>query len=212
MNKPLRYKIRNWHQLSNCQSNNSRDLRIEVSDYIQNPRMEGTKIDVKDSQLGTLFACIVNASGPLVTPACDDLIYEFTPSQILSELRKFGFDVEYYPGQELSGAQVEYLMTLQQLGMDRIRVLGVKSKDWITGERKIKKQIVCFISMFNPRWLNNTFIATEGEFTEALNNGSAMNLTQVSATRQFDWTWLQGFVSNIEDILTANAEVITQCQ
>lgn len=211
MNGPLKYKIRNWHQLSNCQSNNSRDLRIEVSDYIQNPRMEGTRIAVKDKQLGTLFSCIVNAHGPLVTPSSIAPVYEFTPAQILSELRKFGFEVEYYPGEELPGAQIEYLMTLNQLGMDKIRVLGVSYRDPITGKSITRKQIVCFVAIINPTWLINTFVATEDQFTAALNNGSAINLTEISETKHFDWTWLQTFVANIDDILTANAEVIS-CQ
>lgn len=212
MDRPLKYKIRNWHQLTQCQSNNSRDLRIEVSDYIQNPRLSGTKIAVKDTQLGTLFACIVNAAGPLITDASDAQIYEFTPSQILSELLKYGFDIEYYPGSELDGAQIQYLMTLDSLMMDKIRVLPVSYRNKVTGQREVKKHIVCFMSGFNPMWLTNTFCPTEAQFIEAINNGSAINITNVSYTNKFDWTWLQGFVGDIKDILQANAEVIAECQ
>lgn len=211
MDRPLKYRIQNWHQLSNCQSNNSRDLRIEVSDYIQNPRLQGTKIAIKDNQLGTIFCCVLNAQGPLTTDPTDSEVYEFTPSQILSELRKYGFDVEYYPGSELDGPQMQYLMTIDSLGMDKIRVVHVSHRDKLTGERAYTKHIVCFNSSFNPMWLTNTFTPTEAQFTEALNNGSAINITNVSYTNKFDWSWLQGFVGDIKDILQSNAEVMSQC-
>ena len=64
---PLRYNISDWHQAVQCLSNNSEHLHINVSDYVQNDSIRGTKISVIHDMYGTLFAYIVDAVGELVS-------------------------------------------------------------------------------------------------------------------------------------------------
>ena len=44
MPEPLRYEISDWHQLTDVQSNNSRDLSIRVSDIIHSDILTGLRI------------------------------------------------------------------------------------------------------------------------------------------------------------------------
>lgn len=204
---PLRYKISSWRQLPQCMSNNSRELHISVTDFIQCDILSGFRIQIKHDKLGILFACVLNSSGTLVScPKCN-ATYEFTPSQILSELEKYGFLVEYNPEANLSGDQLQYLMTLNDLHYDKIRLLNVWEIDSITGEKIYNTQVVAFISSVNPYWLNNGYSCSKSEFNSALNSGSACNLTMISDTRKYNWSWLSGFVANIEDVIQDNAEV-----
>lgn len=203
---PLRYRISSWRQLPQCMSNNSRELHISVTDFIQSDILEGLRIQIKHDKLGVLFACVLNSSGPLVSCAKCNTTYEFTPTQIISELEKYGFLIEYNPESNLSGDQLQYLMTLNELHYDKIRLMNV----WEygnTGVKNYKLQVVAFNSIVNPDWLNNGYACNKKEFTEALNNGSACNLTMISDTRKYNWSWLSGFVANIEDVIKDNAEV-----
>lgn len=198
---PLRYSITDWHQLPNCLSNNSRDLHLNVTDFIQDSRLSGLRIAVNHIQYGTLFAYIVDASGTIITdPVNDD--YAITNEQLLAELAKFGFNVEYVEQAHLSGGQLDYLMTLQKLGYDKLRLLDVSSMSY--GSTIHKTYVVAFNIAQNPNWLLNTYCASSTEFTEALMNGSAINLTEISKTHNYTWNWLT-YVANIDDIITDNA-------
>lgn len=210
-NLPLRYKISSWHQLPQCMSNNSIELKISVTDFINNNNLSGTRIQVMHPELGVLFACVVNADGNIISCAKCNQIFEFTPAQIISELEKYGFLIEYNPESSLSGDQLQYLITLNNLDFDKIRVLNVWSTDRYTNVKSFKTMIVAFLSQIHPYWLNNDYSCSEQEFTKALNRGSAINLTEISKTKKYDWSWLKGFVGSIPDILQDNAEV-TSCQ
>lgn len=208
---PLRYKISSWNQLQGCMSNNSRKLSISVSNFILNDKLTGTRIQVMHSDFGVLFACVVNGAGNLITCPQHNAVYELTPSQILSELAKYGFDIQYNPESNLSGNQIQYLMTLNELHFDKIRVMNVWSKNTATGENEFATNIVAFMSILNPYWLNNDYSCSASEFADALTKGTAMNLTHISNTQKYNWSWLKGFVANIEDVLADNAEV-KSCQ
>ena len=66
---PLRYNISDWHQLPGCKSNNSRELKLVVTDLIKNSVLEGVVIKVMHETFGVLFACTVGGSGNLLTTA-----------------------------------------------------------------------------------------------------------------------------------------------
>lgn len=202
--QPLRYRVSSWRQLPKCKSNNSRQLSIKVTDFIQDARLSGFRISVFHEDFGVLFACVLNASGNMITEHSENVVVEFTPVQILAELKKYGFLITYDPIETLSGDQLQYLMTLKSLHFDKIRILDVwKSKNNV---RESHPTVVAFNIAKNPNWLNNDYSASESEFTEALNNGSAINITAISKEHNYSWSWLAGFVANIDDILTDNAE------
>lgn len=199
----LRYRIGAWHQLSKAQSNNSNKLSITVSDFIQNDRLEGTRIQVIHEDFGPLFVCLLDGGGSIISEIADDIVPEFTTQQILTELKKFGFIIEYKPVTKLPSAQIDYLISLRQLHFDKIRVLYVH--EYINNIKDVKWYVVAFNIESNPQWINNWYSPHKNEYQSALMNGSALNLLNVSASRKFRWTWLVDNVMSIEDILEANA-------
>lgn len=203
--QPLRYQISNWRQLSQCMSNNSRELHIRITDFVQNYMISGIRIKVEHDSLGVLFACVVGASGNLVsTPVGSDIISELSPSQIISELEKYGFLVTYNPASALKGNQLQYLMTLKGLHFDKLRVLKVRHNG--SNITTYTTHIVVFNIKENPNWLDNNYAPPEPEFVRSLQKGSAMDITNISNTQKYDWSWLD-YVANIDDILKDNAEV-----
>lgn len=200
---PLRYNISSWDQLPGCMSNNSRDLHIHVSKIFHDTRLEGTVIKVNHDDFGTLFACLVDASGPLLSEHAMSGVSELSTSSILSELSKFGFYVTYQPQVHLHGHQVQYLMTLRQLGFEKIRILNVHmyQKD---GKIKDEAVVVAFKIEKNGDWLNNGYSPYEAEFLAALKHGTAVNISAISKDKGFKWDWLT-YVANIDDIIKDNA-------
>jgi hypothetical protein len=201
MSRPLHYNISNWVQLSECKSNNSSDLYITVKQIIDDGshRLQGTNILVNHNQYGTLFACLVNSSGSLLTPDPDSgIIKEFTTDEICKELYKFGFDVTFEINQHLSGDQISYLITLSDLGFDKLRMLDVQQLDG-----HYATYLVAFNVEKCPDWIRNDFACGRRPFLEALNNCGAMNLTDLPQTKGFDWTWLT-YIANIDDIIRDN--------
>ena len=200
----LRYRISDWHQLPQCKSNNSRDLSLRVEDLVQNDILTGTKISVEHTDFGTLFATVIGAKGNLVSENFADHVYNLPNEAIFSELYKFGFVVEYREETVLSAEQIEYLETLQKAHYDKIRFITVEHtvKSIITKET----MIVCFLVEQNPDWLNNTYNPTYKEYTDALLNGSAVNISKISNIENYSWDWLFGKVMSIDDILKAQVK------
>lgn len=203
MSNPLRYNISNWLQLSECRSNNSVDLYITVKQVIDDGshRLSGIIILVNHNQYGTLFACTINSSGTLLTPDPDSgIIKEFTTDEILAELNKFGFDITFTINQHLSGDQISYLLTVYDLGFDKLRMLEVQQEDG-----HYANYLVVFNVEKCPDWIQNDFVCDRRSFLAALNNSGAMNLTNLKQTKGFDWTWLT-YVANIDDIIRDNGQ------
>lgn len=202
---PLHYNISNWLQLAECRSNNSIDLYITVKQIIDDSshRLTGTVILVNHTQYGTLFACLVNSKGSLLTPDTKSgIIKEFTTDEILAELNKFGFDITFEINQHLSGEQVSYLITLSGLNYDKIRRLPVFEYDK-QGNKVFSDYIVAFNVASCSEWLDINYVCRKNEFLGKLNEGVALNLTHMSQTQLFDWTWLT-YVANIDDIIEDN--------
>lgn len=214
MSNPLRYNISNWFQLSECKSNNSADLYITVKRVIDDGshRLQGIIIMVQHTQYGPLFTCLVDSSGSLLTPdPTSGAIKEFTTDEILAELNKFGFDVTFEINQHLSGEQISYLITLNDLGFDKIRKLQVyQDSDTIisTSSEYVGRHYSEFLVAFNvekcPDWIYNDYTCGMKVLRDALQSSGAMNLTDLPQTRGFDWTWLT-YVANIEDIIEDNS-------
>lgn len=199
---PLRYNISSWTQLPQCMSNNSRELHLHVSEIIQDRRVQGTVIRLEHTDFGVLFAYLVGGFGPLLSPDQRTYLPELTTAEILSELRRFGFDITYNPRERLDGAQLKYLVRLLELGYDKIRLLNVWSHT-SKGSKEFKPLVVAFKVAENPMWINNGYSASNEEFVSALLNGSVINLSAMTEDNHFDWSWLN-YVANIDDILIDN--------
>ena len=201
--QPLRYNISSWQQLPGCLSNNSRELKISVS-TILDEHLSGEVIKVIHPKYGVLFACLVNASGNLLTCTHTNVLPELTTQQILVELRKFGFIVTFDPQEHLDGDQLDYLMTLNELGFDKIRIMNVYSYN-TDGSVEFVPNVVAFtIREETSDWLNNGYSITLDKYLDALNNGWAINISGISSSKKFRWDWLT-FVANISDILKDNS-------
>ena len=201
MEMPLRYNISDWHQLTEVKSNNSRDLFITVGDFVQDKRLSGTRIQIVHKSFGVLFACVVNAQGSMISELEENVVYELTPKQILLHLQVFGFLVTFDPQKHISKNQIEFLKTLRGLGYDKLRVLNV----WHTenGVKAFNWYVVAFNIKPNPDWINNGYSPSEKEYSTALQNGSAINVSALSKEKHWDWSWLD-YVANIDDILKDN--------
>ena len=201
MSNPLRYNISNWFQLSECKSNNSADLYITVKQVIDDGshRLTGLIILVQHNQYGTLFACMVNADGTLFTKDTNSgIIWEFSTDEITQILATFGFDVTFHINQHLSGDQISFLMTVSDLGFDKLRRLIVQGADG-----RYSEYIVVFNVAKCSDWIDNDYVCGIKLFLNALQTSGAMNLTDLEQTKGFDWTWLT-YVANIEDIIEDN--------
>lgn len=153
--------------------------------------------------MGTMFACVLHARGTMITEADEYGKKELSVDAILAELEKFGFLITYAPNERLSGGQLEYLMTLRNLGYDKIRILNIWNSP--NGAQEWRPKVVAFQSDPLGDWLNNAYSPHEKEFTKALVNGTAVNLTEMSKTKRYRWDWLD-FVGSIDDIIAENAD------
>lgn len=195
--------ISDWYQLSRAWSSTSTKLRIAVSKIADRPALDATCIRVIHDDYGVVFAATVHAEGMILEEQPTGGIFYLTPDQILSELYKWGFNVEFSDRENLSADQLDYLETIKGLGFDKLRVLPVIKNTACTNH------LVAFNVEQNPNWLAQTYRAYYNEFCTALENGTAIDLTNVSESKQFDWTWLD-YVANIDDILQDNTRVISK--
>ena len=197
-NPPLRYKISSWKQLPKCLSNTSKCLHIRVSEYTTD-ELYATRIKVIHDLFGTLFACLVNAHGSLLRANDADVIFELTSEQVLSELEKFGFLITYDPVSELTGNQIDFLIAVNKLGYDKIRVLSVWHIE--NGVKHFKQYIVAFIVKDNPQLLNASFSPSEKDFAAATTKGTVFNVSALSACSKYNWSWLHNTIANIDDVI-----------
>ena len=200
---PLRYNISNWKQLSNCLSNNSRALRITVTDFIQNTKLTGLRISVVHPEFGTLFSTVLHAEGDLISDDYVDSVDALTNEEILNELAKFGFYVTYEGRSHLSQGQLDYLVTLQTLHFNKLRRLTVRTPaDPVKPDQTM---IVAFDANSHLDWMNNDYVPLKSDLDAALIAGTAINISTISDTCNYDWSWLD-YVASIEDILEDNSQ------
>lgn len=194
MADPLRYNISDWHQAADCLSNNSDKLHISVSDFVQNESIQGTRITVSHEVLGLVFSYVVDPTGELIS----DVGPVLSTESILTELSRYGFLITFNQKAYLPAAQLRFLVTLQNLKFDKIRLLTVVRPSGDTAT-----YVVAFKIKQNPTWISNKLSITAKEFTDSVTNGSAFNVSTVSESERFRWDWLD-YVADIEDILRDN--------
>lgn len=195
----LRYRISDWHQLQSAMSNTCRDLHIAVDDLVNNRQLGGIRISVIHKDFGTLFSYVVHGSGTLLSDSNVHPYTELSTDVLLAELQRYGFIVDYTIVEHLPGDQLNYLLTLRDLGFDKLRLLHVR--DYAAASNDV--HLVAFNAVENPDWLANTYAAGNTEFSDALKHGSAVVIRR-TAESKWSWDWLD-FVANIDDIVRDNA-------
>ena len=135
----------------------------------------------------------------LVKDENSGIISEFSTDAITKILATFGFDVTFQINQHLSGDQISFLMTVNDLGYNKLRRLYVQDKP----DGRYSEYIVVFNVEKCPDWINLDFTCGKKPFVDALISSGAMNLTDLEQTKGFDWTWLT-YIANIDDIIEDN--------
>ena len=195
----LQYQISDVSQLSKCKSNNCPELRINVSDYIQNSDIEGTKVSVVHPIYGTLFAYVINPRGLLVTriDRCETDIIR--GSTLLNELKRYGFYISYEPECSLPMSQVNLLKTLQGLHYDKLRLIVV----YEDSDPDISENYVTAFTIKNhPDWINSGYSIPRREWEQALIDGSAFNVSGLDYADKFNWDWVYNSIIDIDQIVS----------
>jgi len=202
----LRYQISDWSEITQCLSNNSEDLSLRYME-ISDEDLEGKLIMVEHRLYGILFSCLVEGKGTLLTspdPTDVEVMHTFRTEDILMELGKFGFDIYIKREKKLSGDQLDYLMNLNTLGFDKIRILTIVLP-YVPHKPKFRQIVVGFMVGGLPKWLRNDYQCPESEYLKAVEDGTAINLTTLGAKKNFDWGFLKDYVLSIDDILAVNS-------
>lgn len=188
----LRYRISQWEQAVKCKSNLSDKYSIHVSSIEYMPDISGKLIQVEHQHIGILFSVLLDPRGERVDTSAN--LYPMSTKQILHHLKCFGFDIEYSPEAALPEEQRAYLREIQNLHMDKIRIINVKQSS--EKQEHFKPVLTAFSSPVLSLWLMNTYTCTQDEYNAKCGEGLAIRLD----TKDFDWSWLT-YVANIEDIL-----------
>lgn len=188
----LRYRISQWEQAVKCKSNLSDKYSIHVISVEYLPDISGKLIQVEHQHIGIVFSVLLDLKGDRVDTSAN--LYPMSTKQILAYLKCFGFDIEYSPESALPEEQKAYLREVQNLHMDKIRIINVKQVS--EKQEYIRPVLTAFSSPALSLWLMNTYSCTQEEYNARCGEGLAMRLD----TKDFDWSWLT-YVANIEDIL-----------
>ena len=198
---PLRYSIASWAQAPKCLSNTSPDLRISVAS-IEDRFINAQIVSVEHTLYGTVFAAAVSGDGLIVSDHNIDgkAIQWLTTEQVLDQLARFGFYIEFNIRGSLPGSILSYLMTLDKLNYQHITRMKVTYPD---GSSKI--QVIAFEGSNNPRWLSYPCEITQGDLALACLRGTAINVSIITQGLFIpdDWSWLT-FVANIKDVIEEN--------
>lgn len=197
--KELRYSISSWQQATECLSNNSVDLYITVSSLLGST-VEGQLIAVNHRMYGILFAAMTYGDGTIITRTSQEGedIHWMTTNEILKQLEKFGFLIEYSPEEHLPGDQISYLMTLYNLGFQHITTIRVQ-------ERKVTNvYVIAFNGDEEPEWLQWPSGTSKALLDTKVAAGKVLNVSALTEKENFNWDWLT-YVANIPDVLRDNA-------
>ena len=206
MSLPLRYKICRWPQAVKCLSNNSRKLKIKVTELLSNKYIHGMMIEVKHAEIGTLFAAVIQGEGEIVSNKTKegDVLPWMTTSEILKQLLKFGFDITYTERLTLDSQTLDLLITLRNLGYDKVTklVVACRKED---GTRILKSTPVAIKSEYNQDKLVYGTSISYKLFTKRVISDSIYNLQDIS-NDTIKWDWIDAMYG-IDDILADNSDI-----
>lgn len=203
-NCKLRYEIDSWDQITGCQSNNSPKLHLTY-DVALGRSLSGQIIRVEHDDYGCLFSYVVEASGVDVSCSSNGTVFQLTTDELLMELEKYGFIVQFSTCLQISDAQYQLLMSSQLLGMSKIRIMYVdmtEKRNRFDDNYERKPYLAMFKTDKLPMWLSNGKVCSKREFEDALAKGYAVNLTECEGgLHGNDWSFLTDKVLNVSDIL-----------
>ena len=210
MNKILRYRISNWNQITQCRSNNSRNLSLSLSKFLDGKRLQGYGIKVNHANYGVLFAALIEGIGTLITKTDEEGadIPFLTTDEILKQLMKFGFYITYNLAKNLPQEEFDYLSKLEDLGYDKITRIALESFD-TNGNKVWRPAVIVMKSEFNTDMLVFECKVTRKTFNERLTKNVILNITNEPG---MNWEWVT-YIANIADVLDENlsSESVPEC-
>lgn len=198
---PLRYRISSLAQLPQCLSNNSAELRLSYAQYSLDNEVVGHQVIVRHARAGIMFAAFTDGTGYCISERYPDgnIIPWMTIDEILVQLAKFGFLIEYSQEGTLPGDQVKLLLQLLNLGYDNLtRVV-------VCVDNMKKSHLIAVDADVSPNFLSWGREVPYEIFAQALIDGGVQDLTRYET--EYNWNWLHA-TSNIEKLLEENAEII----
>lgn len=191
----LQYRISDWHQLKDCKSNTSPDLKISITDFINNDEIQGTRVSINHPQYGSLFSMLVGdyCYGSLLAPISDTDFYAIDSEQIginqviLKELARYGFYVFFNEEEYLPVAQIEFLKAIKTFNFDKMKLVSVF-------EDKDLTQTKIYVAAYNiealPSWINAGYSPSRSEWSQAISKGYALNVSAICRNPEFKWDWM----------------------
>lgn len=148
-----------------------------------------------------MFAAVIQGSGSLLSDKDeqgDDLPF-FTTEQILKELERFGFYINYDVKSHLPDSTVQFLRNLLNLGYDKISkiVVDMRTTD---GLKQVPLTVVFKSYLHNDDILVYGTRISSAQFNSKLIANSIVNITNEPDMK---WDWVT-YIANIQDILNEN--------
>lgn len=203
----LQYQISDWHQLVDCKSNTSPDLKISITDFLNNDEIQGTRVSIVHPAYGSLFSMLVGDYfyGSLVSPIAYQSSYEIRECDtninqvILKELARYGFYVFYKEDERLPIKQVEFLKSINNFNFDKLKLVSVYQDNDLN---QTELYIAAFNIEFLPTWLNAGYSPSRTEWVNAISKGYALNVSSLNKNPEFKWDWLYNRIVDLPSLLS----------
>ena len=146
---------------------------------------------------------MIKGTGRLISDTDEDgvVIPFLTTEEILKQIQKFGFIVEYNVRANLPGPVISYLMTMLNLGYVKITRIGVRT---LNSDGSVYIRSTVILMKDAPETLDLLRfdeVITISEFMHKLDLNVVVNATNEPG---MNWDWLT-YMANIEDLLQENS-------
>lgn len=178
-------------------------MHLGLSKYLDGTTLQGLVIRVEHDTYGVLFAAMIKGTGSLLSIVDEqglDLPF-MTTDEILHEIQRFGFYVDYNVIENLPVNVITFLSNVLDLGFDKITRVSVVTKDAFAQEVVYKPTVLVIKSTEdNSDLLTFGCNLSEKKFMEKLSKNTIMNITY---EKDMQWDWVK-YIANISDLLDEN--------
>lgn len=189
--------------MTECLSNNSKLLYLTISKVIDGTSFQGQILRVNHTAYGVLFAAVIAGEGTLISKTDEHgvPIPFLTTQEILTQLEKFGFYINYDVKSNLPVSVITFLADLDNIGFTKITVIRVQTV--VSHATTLRSKVIAFKpTEDNIDLLTFGCKLSQTKYFEKLQNNSVMNITDEPDTQ---WDWLT-YTANISDILDENID------
>lgn len=190
--------------MTECKSNNSRDLYLSLVNLIRSWKIQGRLIQVVHPEFGVLFSAMIEGEGKLVTNLDEKGRYLpfMTTDEILKQLAKFGFYIRYDVKSNLPDETFVFLQQISLLGYEKITkvMLQTTNKE---GDTIWQPSIVVFKCVDdNVDLMSYGQKLSRSKYIRKVDKNIILNVTDQEG---ISWDWVTSYF-NISDILNENLD------